>query len=458
MGNPRIARLRDRMLTLISAVVAFGLLAGIIAGLASSTTYDAYHTLVDEGAVSVDAALRARAAVLDHMSAAATYLATTGPAHDAAYAQAINSWDTYREQSRLSWRNISDPVQGEGSVYQAADRAASDYIQQIGAMFAYDRAGQKDQAGAAFLAARETLNSRLVPALGGLEAVKVEDMEATYAGAAGRITNWRYAVIAMTVLLSLILLGGLWAVRRMHYRWSWPLGVALLLTIAVGAWTQEQLARAATEARVMVRDAHDTVAGVQDLAALLSQERALQSIAIFDPTHAATHLASFEQYNFLVEQKLCGPTDCTATTFLSGPDTIDPQVEQAALDAQAKFGLPRTPLIANVHFPGQAAEFEALRQAYRTWLDQHRNNLAQALAAGDVDAARTLSTGSAATNFAAVVKAADAVRDTARTRFDDIWRTVYFTSTLDQGLALAFPLAGLLGAWGLWRRRTELFI
>jgi uncharacterized protein (TIGR03382 family) len=75
-----------------------------------------------------------------------------------------------------------------------------------------------------------------------------------------------------------------------------------------------------------------------------------------------------------------------------------------------------------------------------------------------VDAARTLSTGSAATNFAAVVKAADAVRDTARTRFDDIWQTVYFTSTLDQGLALAFPAAGLLAAWGLWRRRTELFV
>ena len=43
----------------------------------------------------------------------------------------------------------------------------------------------------AFLAARETLNSRLVPALGGLEAVKVEDMEATYAGASEQINNWR---------------------------------------------------------------------------------------------------------------------------------------------------------------------------------------------------------------------------------------------------------------------------
>ena len=201
-GNPRIAALRDRMLTLVSAVLAFSVLAGLVAGLANATTYGSYHTLVDEGSVSVDAALRARAAVLDHMGAAATYLATTGAAHDAAYARAINSWDVYSEQSRHSWRNISDPVQGEGSVFQAADRAASDYIQQIGSMFAYDRAGQKDQAGAAFLAARETLNSRLVPALGGLEAVKVEDMEATYAGASGHITNWRYAVIAMTVVLA----------------------------------------------------------------------------------------------------------------------------------------------------------------------------------------------------------------------------------------------------------------
>ena len=41
-------------------------------------------------------------------------------------------------------------------------------------MFSYYAAGETEQAGAAFLEAREILNTRLVPALTGLEAVKVE--------------------------------------------------------------------------------------------------------------------------------------------------------------------------------------------------------------------------------------------------------------------------------------------
>ena len=234
----------------------------------------------------------------------------------------------------------------------------------------------------------------------------------------------------------------------MHYRWSWPLGIALLLTIAVGAWTQAQLAGAATDARVMVRDAHDTVAGVQDLAALAqpgaraAKHRHLRS----DPCgHAPGQLRAVQLPG---RAKAVRPHRLHRRHLLERPGHSGPASAQAALDAQAKFGLPRTPLIANVHFPGQAAEFEALRQAYRTWLDQHRNVLAKDLAAGQADAASALSTGSAETNFAAVVKAADAVRATARSRFDDIWQNVYFTSTLDQGLALALPRGGSAGGLG----------
>src|SRR5215211_3305558 len=77
-SNRRLSGLRSLMLTLISASLAYGVLAGIIAWQANATTFSSYHTIVDEGSVSVDAALRARAAVLDHMSASATYLETTG--------------------------------------------------------------------------------------------------------------------------------------------------------------------------------------------------------------------------------------------------------------------------------------------------------------------------------------------------------------------------------------------
>src|SRR5207237_1126612 len=164
--------------------------------------------------------------------------------------------------------------------------------------------------------------------------VKVEDMEATYAGAEQEITRWRYALIGAAALLVLIFLGGWFAVRRMHYRWSWPVGAALIVSAVLAILMQFQLGQASADARVMVREAYDSVAGVQDMIALLSQGRALESIAIFDPKESALHLDSFNQYNSLVEQKLCGPANCTAQGFLSGSDTINPNVKTAALGEQ----------------------------------------------------------------------------------------------------------------------------
>src|SRR4051794_39565865 len=129
-GNRKLRGLRSLMLTLISAVVAYGVLVGIVAWQASATTFSFYHTMVDEDSVSVDAALRARAAALDHMSASATFLETTGTAQQAAAARAQERWAAYNNESRVSWRNVTDPTHGEQSVFAAADRAASDYIQQ----------------------------------------------------------------------------------------------------------------------------------------------------------------------------------------------------------------------------------------------------------------------------------------------------------------------------------------
>src|SRR3982751_5863575 len=178
-GNARVGRLRSFMLAVVASSIAFGLLAGLLAWQANVATYNAYHTIVDQGSISVDSALRARAAALDHMSAAATFLETTGASQQQAQALATARWADFNNEARISWRNLSDRTHGEYDVYSAADRAASDYIQQIGAMFSYYAAGQTAEAGTAFLAARETLNTRLVPALGGLEAVKVEAMEVT---------------------------------------------------------------------------------------------------------------------------------------------------------------------------------------------------------------------------------------------------------------------------------------
>src|SRR5437870_142102 len=78
VSNSRVGRLRSWMLALVAASISFGLLAGFIAWQANLATYNNYRQIVDEGSQSVDSALLARAAVLDHMGAAATFLETTG--------------------------------------------------------------------------------------------------------------------------------------------------------------------------------------------------------------------------------------------------------------------------------------------------------------------------------------------------------------------------------------------
>src|SRR5947209_15132020 len=98
VGNRRLSGLRSLMLTLISAALAYGVLAGIVAWQANATTYSAYHTMVDEDSVSVDAALRARAAALDHMSSSATYLETTGAPQQNAASQAQDQWATFNNE------------------------------------------------------------------------------------------------------------------------------------------------------------------------------------------------------------------------------------------------------------------------------------------------------------------------------------------------------------------------
>lgn len=442
---------------MISAALSFGVLAGLVAWQANLATYNDYHTIVDEGAVSVDAALLARAAGLDHMSAAATYLETEGESQQQARALADSRWDLFTEQARISWRNVTDPTHGELNVFSAADNASHDYIQQIGAMFGYAETGQRERAGDAFLIARETMNTRLVPALGGLEAVKVEKMEATYNGAEQRINTWRNVSLFVGGFLALIFLAMLLAVRRMRYRWSWPIGAAFIATVLLTFGLQWHLSQSSSDARVLVREAYDNVAGVQDLAALLSQQRALDSIIVFDPGELDRRLADFDQYHTLAEQRLCGPRDCSRNTFLSGGDQVSSFVVEAALEEQSRLGLPRQPLVATVYFRGQANAYEQIRLAYRDWLAAHET-LVEHVRANRMAEAAAASSGESATAYELLRQRAANATQIARNEFNAIWQRVYTLTGLGQALSLTFPLAGALAAWGLWRRRSELML
>jgi hypothetical protein len=188
----------------------------------------------------------------------------------------------------------------------------------------------------------------------------------------------------------------------------------------------------------------------------------LESIAIFNPDQSATHLGDFDQYMALVEQRLCGGTNagqnCTEKTFVqtNNNDAIDPEVSKFAIAQQALLGLPRAPLVANVHFPRQAAAYETLRLAYRDWLATH-DSLAQQVTGKQLEAASETSAGESTQKFAQVVSSANAAGQVARDEYNKIWQGVYRTTGINQALAIAFLIMGLVAAWGVWQRRSQLF-
>jgi hypothetical protein len=112
--------------------------------------------------------------------------------------------------------------------------------------------------------------------------------------------------------------------------------------------------------------------------------------------------------------------------------------------------------VANVAFAGQAGAYEQVRTDYRAWLDAH-GTLAEQVRTGDLDGASATSSGASVSAFDKAVQSAVAAGVIARTEFDKIWQGVYLTTGVNRALAFVFLLAGLVAAWGIWVRRSELF-
>ncbi|HYN86926.1 MAG TPA: hypothetical protein VER55_00280, partial [Ardenticatenaceae bacterium] len=325
--------------------------------------------------------------------------------------------------------------------------------------------GDAERATAAFRDANTTLVQRLVPALSGLENVKLESMEEAYARTSAQIRRWTgsfalAAAVAVAVLLAALALTRLW----LHYRWTWQLLLAFLVGALLFGWFSYTLLSAANQVRVLVREAYDTVSGIQSVKALATQADALESLALFDSDQAQATLRDYDQYIFVIEQQLCGERDCSERPFLapSGPvrrteiEAVDPLVVEAAREGQSKYGLPRTPLIGNVHFRGEAAALEAVRVGLDQYLDANED-LRAAVLAGDVERATTINQGESATALAAMLEAADDERRLVRAEFNRIWNQVRGRMSVNLWLTLLFAAAAALGAWGISVRRQSLF-
>jgi hypothetical protein len=265
------------------------------------------------------------------------------------------------------------------------------------------------------------------------------------------------AVAAVTALLAAIIVGGYWLTRRMHHLYTGELIAAFALAVLVGLWLCLQLHRADTQAKVLVHDAYGMVAGTRDATALLSEENMLESIAIFDPANAPRHVADFNDRDLQLQQVLCGFAGCVQTPFTSGGDAITPAVVAAALNGQDRFGLAHTPLVANVHFPGEARNLEQARQQYVSFLTTDAQIRGQ-VAAGNLGAAAATNAGPSQASFNATVQALDASRRSARVVYDSIWRSVTSAAAIGELLAIVEVAVALLLAFGLWRRRQELFV
>ena len=134
----------------------------------------------------------------------------------------------------------------------------------------------------------------------------------------------------------------------LHYAWTWELGVATLVGLLLFVWFNVTLLRATNDVEILVRQAYDTVSGIQSVEALLTQAEALESMAIFNPEGAQNFLSDADEYLFLLEQQLCGEPQphCTDTPFVGGGQITQGALE-IATEGQGKYGLPRAPLVAS---------------------------------------------------------------------------------------------------------------
>ncbi|MBA3530350.1 MAG: hypothetical protein H0T73_00315 [Ardenticatenales bacterium] len=449
-----VQRARGLLQFLLVGLVLMGILTTVVSFLAVQDALERYRKIVADSAVSADAAQGARSALLAHHSEAADYLSQQGT--DAA-AQSLDesrrSWRLYQEEVRNLWQNRSDRLYGEYAVFEAADQATLRYKADIDAMVAFVAVGEVERAKTAFLESHQTLVQEVIPALNGLESVKLESMEESYATTSAALTNWQQALMVVGGLMVLLLLLALGVTRFwMHYGWTWELAVASVLGIVLFAWLNFTLFFAAQDVKVLVRDAYDTISGIQAVEALLTQTDAMENMAIFDRGQATGFLRDADQYLFLLEQQLCGELACTDTPFNNG-GSMRSDVIETAQRGQSKYSLPRTPLVANATFEGEAQALEELRGAIQRFR-QANDRLGQDLSAGNAsEEYRTASEGA----YKAAREAARKERGIVRDRFETIHENVTTTMEINRWLAFAFTALSLLGFWGLRRRREALF-
>lgn len=473
-----VQRARTFLRFLLALMVLAGVATTVVSFFAVNDTLARYRQIVADSAVSADAAQAARSALLKHHSSAATFLSQGGTAEAGTeLARVEQEWESYQEELRRVWGNRSDTQFGEFTAFEAADRATWRYRAAIDAMAAFAALGNSDAAKGAFLESHRTLVQEVLPALNGLESVKLESMEAAYATTNAAISSWQETLlliggIAVGVLIVSFLLTRFW----LHYAWTWELLLAALVALGLFVWFNVTLLYAANQVEVLVRDAYDTIAGVQSVEALLTQAEAMESMAIFTAgedeafQEEATRrlgeepefLEDADQYLFLMEQQLCGDRGCTNTPFVE-PGTsvavlgISEAAAEAAANGQSKYGLPRPPLVLNAStndFEGEAEALEALRVAIQGYR-QANMRLAQELAGGA--SASLEQRDSSANSYNAALDAIATEQDIVRAAFNGIYATVTDAMEVNRWLTLLFTALALLGFWGLRRRRDALF-
>lgn len=458
-----VQRARTFLRLLLVLMVLAGVATTAVSFFAVNDTLSRYRQIVADSAVSADAAQAARSALLKHHSSAATFLSQGGTEAGAELGRAEREWANYQEELRRVWGNRSDAQFGEFATFEAADRATWRYRAAIDAMVAFAGAGNPDAAKSAFLNSHEILVREVLPALNGLESVKLESMEAAYATTNAAISSWQETLLLIGgVAVGVLLLGFLLTRFWLHYAWTWELLLAGLVALGLFVWFNVTLLYAANQVEVLVRNAYDTISGIQSVEALLTQAEAMESMAIFTGGEQPEFLDDADQYLFLMEQQLCGERACTDTTFVRTGTSgavlgITNAAAEAAANGQGKYGLPRPPLVLNAstnEFAGEPEALESLRVAIRGYR-QANAQLAAELSNGTTASQTQQDT--SANSYNAALDAVAMEQGIVRAAFNSIYVTVTSAMEWNRWLTLLFTALALLGFWGLRRRRDALF-
>jgi hypothetical protein len=470
--RPAARQRSPRFVLLAAGVIGLLLTLGTLAYalIAYSNTYSIFQITVNVSAAKVNASEAAltHAAAMNNAAALLIATATDDPKHWSSIDTLRTEFTLLREQLAIIRGSISTAEEEE--IYRNIDYFVFDaYSIHIGNLLTAERNGDRETAIQQYIIADNYLQNQLSRYLLQLEQRNFNEMVNSKNRFVQNISGSAIGVGVFGGVVAIFLtIISFWMRRKLKRVLTPGLDLAMLLGWLLVFTLVFNLQDMARLLNTMVDNTYLSITASARILAVFNQAHSSQSSAIIDPDNKTIWIAQFDRNKAILEDRVCGGSGCTNTSFLIAP-TRD-QIAAAVIgNANSGNGGRRTitletglkPLVASVNYSGEALAIEDARIAF---LDYLKVNAAirERLQRGDVEDATFLVTGENAgysgEAFNRFVKKIQDVRQINQQFFESDWRTVQ--DVLNRGqllyILIGYGAIFILIILGVYHRFREL--